>query len=137
MTSRSDTTGSSGATGHARRRSVAHEVAIAHHARLGIEVPYPIAEGAAGLVPGVKHVTAAEMTDEQLLAPLRQQLHLLDQALGLEIGRHHIVIAMRDQDLHVRVHAHGEAQTVGRTSRSPKRMGWLVALPVAIDGKAQ
>src|SRR5262249_56216040 len=99
--------------------------------------PYPIAEGATGRVPGVKHVTAAEMTDEQLLALLRQQLHLLDQALGREIGCHHIVIAMRDQDLHVRVHAHGEAQVVGRASRSPKRMGWLVALPIAIDGKTQ
>jgi len=67
--------------------------------RLGIKAPYPIAEGAAGLVPGVEHVTAAEMTDEQLLALLRLQLHLLDQALGREKGCHHIVVAMRDQDL--------------------------------------
>src|SRR5262245_17769743 len=123
-----------GANRQARRWRISP---IAAHARLGIKASYPFAEGAPGLVPGVEHVTAAEMTDEQLLALLRQQLHLLNQPLRREIGRHHIVIAMRDQDLHVWVHAHGEAQVIGCARRSPKRMGWLVALPVAIDGKAQ
>src|SRR5262245_25872145 len=60
-------------------KAVAHKTAIAAHARLGIKASYPFAEGAPGLVPGVEHVTAAEMTDEQLLALLRQQLHLLNQ----------------------------------------------------------
>ena len=88
-----------------RQASGGAEGRITPHATLGIKVPYPVAESAAGLVPSIEHVAAAEMTDEQLLALLRQQLHLLDQALGREIGCHHIVIAMGDKDLHVRVHA--------------------------------
>src|SRR5215470_10450925 len=44
---------------------------------------------------------------------------------------------MREQNLHVRIHAHGKAQVVGRAGRSPKCMRWLVALPVSIHGTAQ